>query len=37
MNTDYKLIYHKAAVKFIAKMDKTSQVRITAGLKGLLS
>ncbi|AGK55951.1 type II toxin-antitoxin system RelE family toxin [Bacillus sp. 1NLA3E] len=36
MNSDYKLIYHKSAVKFIAKQDKSSQVRIAAGLKGLL-
>lgn len=37
MNLDYKLIYHKSAVKFIAKLDKTSQERIVTGLKGLLS
>ena len=36
-NSDYKLIYHKSAVKFIAKLEKTSQVRIVTGLKGLLS
>ncbi|HDX9708026.1 TPA: type II toxin-antitoxin system RelE/ParE family toxin [Bacillus thuringiensis] len=29
MNSDYKLIYHKSAVKFIAKQEK--------GLKGLLA
>lgn len=37
MNTDYTLTYHKSAVKFIAKLDKTSQKRIVAGLKGLAS
>lgn len=37
MDSDYRLIYHKSAVKFIAKLDKTSQERIIAGLKGLLS
>lgn len=37
MNSDYKLIYHKSAVKFIAKLDKSSQERIIAGLRGLLS
>ena len=37
VNSDYKLIYHKSAVKFIAKLEKTSQVRIVTGLKGLLS
>lgn len=37
LNSDYKLIYHKSAVKFIAKLDKTSQERIVAGLNGLLS
>lgn len=36
MNSDYKLIYHKSAVKFIAKQDKTSQERIVTCLKGLL-
>ena len=37
MNSDYKLIYHKSAVKFIAKLNKNSQERIVTGLKGLLS
>ena len=37
VNSDYKLFYHKSAVKFIAKLEKTSQVRIVTGLKGLLS
>lgn len=37
MNSDYKLIYHKSSVKFIAKQDKSSQERIAAGLIGLLN
>ena len=37
VNSDYKLIYHKSAVKFIGKLNKTSQERIVTGLKGLLS
>lgn len=37
VNSDYKLIYHKPAVKFKAKLNKTSQERIVIGLKGLLS
>lgn len=37
VNSDYKLTYHKSAVKFIAKLDKTSQERIVTGLKGLSS
>ena len=37
MNSNYKLIYHKSAVKFIAKIDKNSQERIATGLKGLLT
>lgn len=37
MNSDYRLIYHKSAVKFIAKLDKISQEQIANGLKGLLS
>ncbi|MEK4418564.1 type II toxin-antitoxin system RelE family toxin [Bacillus sp. FSL K6-0268] len=36
MNSDYKLIYHKSAVKFIAKQGKEIQKRIAEGLKGLL-
>jgi len=31
------LIYHKSAVKFIAKLDKNTQERIITELKGLLS
>lgn len=37
VSSDYKLIYHKSVVKFIAKLDKTSQERIAAGLIGLLN
>ncbi|GKV65185.1 MULTISPECIES: type II toxin-antitoxin system RelE/ParE family toxin [unclassified Sporosarcina] len=37
MDTVYKLIYHKPAVKFIAKLDMAAQERIAAGLKGLLA
>lgn len=37
MSSDYKLIYHKSAVKFIAKLDKISQERIATGLIGLLN
>ncbi|QQK77867.1 type II toxin-antitoxin system RelE/ParE family toxin [Salicibibacter cibarius] len=37
MTSEYRLIYHKTAVKFIAKLDKTSQERIATGLKGLSS
>ena len=36
MNSDYKLIYHKSALKFIAKQEKAVQIRIVEGLKGLL-
>lgn len=36
MNSDYKLIYHKSAVKFISKQEKAIQERIVEGLKGLL-
>ncbi|WP_343070808.1 type II toxin-antitoxin system RelE/ParE family toxin [Bacillus sp. REN10] len=36
MNSAYKLIYHKSAVKFIAKQEKAIQERIADGLKGLL-
>lgn len=35
MNLEYKLIYHKSVVKFIAKQSKQSQDRISIGLKGL--
>ncbi|MBY0155382.1 type II toxin-antitoxin system RelE/ParE family toxin [Cytobacillus firmus] len=36
MSSDYKLIYHKSALKFIAKQEKAVQKRIAEGLKGLL-
>lgn len=36
VSTDYKLIYHKSAVKFIAKQEKAVQQRISIGLRGLL-
>ena len=37
MNSGYRLIYHREAVKFIAKQDNAIQKRITQGLKGLLA
>lgn len=36
VSSDYKLIYHKSALKFIAKQEKSVQERIAEGLKGLL-
>lgn len=36
VNSEYKLIYHKSALKFIAKQEKAIQKRIADGLKGLL-
>lgn len=36
VSSDYKLIYHKSALKFIAKQEKGIQKRIAEGLKGLL-
>ncbi len=36
MNSGYKLIYHKDAVKFLAKQEKAVQERIVLGLRGLL-
>ncbi|MBG9794830.1 plasmid stabilization protein [Paenibacillus dendritiformis] len=36
MSSVYKLIYHKEALKFIAKQEKSMQERIAEGLKGLL-
>lgn len=36
VNSDYKLIYHKSSLKFIAKQEKAIQKRIAEGLKGLL-
>ncbi|EJR25155.1 MULTISPECIES: type II toxin-antitoxin system RelE family toxin [Bacillus cereus group] len=36
MSSDYKLIYHKSALKFIAKQEKSVQKRTADGLKGRL-
>ena len=36
LNSGYKLIYHKSALKFISKQEKNIQLRIAEGLKGLL-
>ncbi|MFY0545673.1 type II toxin-antitoxin system RelE family toxin [Brevibacillus sp. H7] len=36
MNSGYKLIYHKDAVKFLGKQEKAVQERIVLGLRGLL-
>ena len=36
MNLGYKLTYHRDAVKFISKQEKSVQERIVQGLKGLL-
>lgn len=35
MNSGYRLIYHRDAVKFVAKLEKVLQERIAQGLKGL--
>ncbi|MCG6795757.1 type II toxin-antitoxin system RelE/ParE family toxin [Geobacillus sp. YHL] len=37
MNSGYKLIYRRAAVKFIARQDKDVQERLAFGLQGLLA
>ena len=37
MNSDYKLIYHKDAIKFLAKQEVLVQERIAKGLAGLLT
>lgn len=36
MNSGYRLIYHRDAVKFISKQEKGNQERIAQGLKDLL-
>ena len=36
MSSDYKLIYHKDALKFLAKQEVANQERIAKGLTGLL-
>ncbi|MHB8073883.1 type II toxin-antitoxin system RelE family toxin [Desulfosporosinus fructosivorans] len=35
MNSDYKLIYHKDMIKFIAKQERAVQERIRKALMGL--
>lgn len=35
MSSDYKLIYHKDAIKFIAKQERAIQERISKALNGL--
>ena len=35
MSSDYKLIYHKDAIKFIAKQERVVQERIRKALTGL--
>ena len=37
MNSDYKLIYHKDTLKFLAKQEAAVQERIAKGLIGLLT
>lgn len=37
MNSDYKLIYHKDTLKFLAKQEVNVQKRIAKGLTGLLT
>ncbi|MNO88882.1 hypothetical protein D3C76_803500 [compost metagenome] len=37
MNSGYKLIYHKEAVKYLSKQETVVQQRIAQGLIGLLS
>lgn len=36
MSSGYKLIYHKDALKFLAKQEKAVQERIAQGLRSLL-
>lgn len=36
MNSNYKLIYHKAALKFLAKQGKNVQERISEGIGGIV-
>jgi mRNA-degrading endonuclease RelE of RelBE toxin-antitoxin system len=35
VSSDYKLIYHKDAIKFIAKQERVIQERISKALTGL--
>lgn len=37
MSLGYKLIYHKEALKFLAKQEEAIQERIAQGLTGLLT
>lgn len=37
MNSDYKLSYHKEALKFLAKQEMTVQERMAKELTGLLT
>jgi len=37
VNSGYRLIYHRDAVKFISKQEKAVQERIAQGLKGLIA
>jgi len=37
VSSDYKLIYHKDALKFLAKQEVDVQERIAKGLTGLLT
>ena len=37
MNSDYKLTYHKDALKFLAKQEMAVQQRMAKGLTGLLT
>lgn len=37
MNLDYKLTYHKDALKFLAKQEMSVQQRMAKGLTGLLA
>ena len=37
MSSEYKLTYHKEAVKYIAKQEKSVQERIAQGVSGLLN
>ncbi len=36
VNSGYKLIYHREAVKFLSRQEKSTQDRIAHGLRGLL-
>lgn len=37
MSSDYKLIYHKDAIRYLAKQEVLVQERIAKGLAGLLT